>query len=176
MIISLIAAVDSNWTIGNKGKLPWGKIKTDLRHFREKTIGKPVIVGQKTFDSLGKPLPQRFNIIVTNRQDFSVNHDNCVVVNSVAEALTKAQEQNAEEVMGIGGAKIYELFLPLADRLYLTFILGIFNGDTRFPKFEFGEGKEWEENINKRMFAEDAETKLSLCFSVFERNRPKTRI
>lgn len=174
MIISLIAAVDSNFTIGNKGKIPWGHIKENLKYFRKHTVGKPVIVGRKTFESLPAPLHQRFNIVMTRTRDFSINHNECVIVHSPGEALEKARQKNAGEVVIIGGAEIYALFLPLADRLYLTFVLGNFEGDARFPEFTFfGEEKEWEEDMTQQICTIDAETEHWLCFSVFERVRIK---
>ncbi len=169
MIISLIAAVDSNLMIGNKGKLPWPKIKRDLQYFKQKTVRKPIIVGRKTFESLGSPLSERTNIILTKSPDFFVRHSECVVVNSIKDALSKAEY--AEEVIVIGGAEIFKLFLPLADRMYITFIRAFFEGDVHFPALNFWETGEWKEDVEKQILVEDEETRLDLCFSVYDRVR-----
>ncbi len=171
MIISLIAAVDSNLTMGNKGKLPWPKIKRDLQYFRQTTICKPVIMGRKTFESLGSPLSERMNIILTKDPDFFVRHSECIVVNSVRDALREAEY--AKEVMVIGGAEIFKLFLPFADRMYITFVRAFFEGDVRFPAPNFWETGEWVEDLDKQILTRDEETGLDLCFSVFERRHSK---
>jgi len=114
MIISLIAAMDKNKVIGNKGKLPWN-LPADMRYFRDKTKGKPVIMGRKTHESIGRPLPDRTNIIVTRDRNYKAK--GCVVVHSADEALKAAG--NIEEVMVIGGSQIYKEFLPKANRMYL---------------------------------------------------------
>src|SRR3989344_1176023 len=169
MNISIIAAIDTNYVIGNNGKLPWGRIAEDLKYFRAKTIGKPIIMGRKTFESLKTPLEKRLNIILTKDASFTVRHENCVIVHTIKDALAEAKETGAKEVMIIGGAEIFKLFIPFADHIYITIILGEFEGDTLFPKFEFGKGKEWEESEQERLLVKDAETEIQLCFSVFER-------
>ncbi|MDP3726152.1 MAG: dihydrofolate reductase [bacterium] len=169
MIISIIAAVDSNLLIGNKGKLPWPRIKKDLRYFRQQTMLKPIIMGRTTFESLKSPLSERINIILTKNPDFFVRHSECVVVNSVRDALAEAEY--AKEVMIIGGAEIFKLFLPFADRMYITFIRGIFGGDVLFPAPNFWETGEWAEDIEKKILTKDEETGLDLCFSVYDRIR-----
>lgn len=161
MIISLIAAMGKNRTIGNKGKLPWN-LPADMKYFRDKTRGKPVIMGRKTHESIGKPLPDRTNIIVT--RDGNYKAKGCVVVHSADEALKAAG--NAEEVMVIGGSQIYKEFLPKANRMYLTLINAEFEGDTYFPEYKIEEWKEVSYEEHER----DAENQYDYAFVVLERN------
>lgn len=126
--ISLIVAMDLNRVIGVNGKLPW-RVGEDLQFFKRMTFGKPVIMGRKTFESLDRPLKDRLNIVLTKNSDFKA--DGCVVVHSVDEALHAAGE--CKEIMVIGGAQIYQAFLPLADKIYITEIQSTFSGDTYFP-------------------------------------------
>ena len=130
MRIALIAAMSENGVIGNHNALPW-HLPEELEYFREKTRDKPVIMGRKTFESIGsKPLPNRLNIILTHALHFTAL--DCKVVHSVEDAL-KAAGDYCEEIMVIGGAEIYEAFLSVASRIYLTVIHQIYAGDTVFP-------------------------------------------
>jgi dihydrofolate reductase len=138
-IISIIVAIGNNWVVGKDNKLPWD-MPADLAHFKQKTMGKPVIMGQRTFESIGKPLPGRTNVILTLDKNFSF--EGCLVAYSIDEALEKLKD--FEEVMIIGGVSIYKQFLPLADRIYLTLIKGDFSGDAFFPEFDFNNWKELE--------------------------------
>ena len=156
MIISIIVAIANNWVIGCKNALPW-HLPADLKHFHELTRGKTVIMGQKTFESVGQPLPGRTNIIITLDQSFKV--PGCLVVHSVEESLEAVKP--AEEAMIIGGASIYKQFLPLANRLYLTLIDADIEGaDAFFPEIDYREWQEIErvenepdkENIYKYTF------------------------
>ena len=128
MKLSIIAAVASNGVIGNNGKLPWD-LPDDLIHFRRKTNGFPVIMGRKTFESIGKPLSGRENIIVTRNLDYK--QEGCIVVHSLDEAIIAAQHRS--EAFVIGGESLYEEALTCADMLYLTQINKDFYGDTYFP-------------------------------------------
>lgn len=135
MRIALIAAVSENGVIGDRNALPW-HLPEELAYFRQKTLGKPVIMGRKTFDSMGsKPLPNRLNIILTHSLAFRAT--GCAIAHSMSEALAVVRASKTEgayeEIMVIGGAKIYELFLPSADRLYLTVVHQTVSGDTDFP-------------------------------------------
>lgn len=133
MQISLIAAMSENGVIGNQNKLPW-HLPEELKYFRDMTRGKPVIMGRKTFESINsKPLPNRLNIILTKAVDFKA--PDCIVVHT-AEAAIKAAG-DVKEVMIVGGAEIYKAFLPFANRLYLTIVTGIYEGDTVFPKVDW---------------------------------------
>lgn len=146
MKISMIAALSENGIIGRDNTLPWN-FPEDLKYFKKMTLGKPIIMGRNTFESIGsRPLPGRHNIILTQQADFQA--PNCSVVHSREEAiaLCKETEENQEtketqEIMIIGGAKIYQLFLPMATRLYLTMIHQNVVGDTYFPKLNW---KEWQ--------------------------------
>lgn len=138
MFISLIAAVARNGVIGHEGRMPW-KLPGDLRFFKQNTLGKPVILGRKTWDSLGaKPLPGRPHIILTHDRGFTadgafVAHD---LDHALAEGRRLATQAGGDEVMVIGGAQIYAAALPLADRIYLTEIAASPPGDTFFPEFD----------------------------------------
>jgi len=139
MIISLIAAIAHNNVIGNTNTLPW-KLPADLKRFRILTTGKPIVMGRKTFESIGKPLPERRNVVISN--DLHENIPGCTVVSSLQQAL--AVTKGAEEIMIIGGASIYAQFLPMAQRMYLTLIDEEFDGDVYFPRWNPKEWKEME--------------------------------
>lgn len=160
--ISIIAALAENNTIGINGNLPW-QIPADLKHFKKLTLHKPVIMGRKTFASLGKPLPERENIIVSRNPYFAAA--GCHVVNSLKEALDYVKNQ--EEVMIIGGAQIYAEALPLANRLYLTRVHANIPGDTFFPQFNI---KEWQE-IAREDFLADAKNPYDYSFVTLVRNK-----
>lgn len=133
MHIALIAAMSENGVIGNHNALPW-HLPEELEYFREKTRDKPVIMGRKTFESIGsKPLPNRLNIILTHALHFTAL--DCKVVHSVEDALKAAGD--CEEIMVIGGAEIYEAFLSVASRIYLTVIHQTCIGDTVFPTVDW---------------------------------------
>lgn len=120
-----------NRVIGRDGTLPW-RLPADMRHFVALTRGKPVIMGRKNYEDIGRPLPKRTNIILTRQHDFEA--EGCLVAHSAEEALRLASA--APEVMIIGGEGVYDLFLPLADRVYLTVIEAELEGDTWFPALD----------------------------------------
>lgn len=130
-MISIIVAVAENGVIGDDNRLLW-HISEDLRHFKALTTGHPVVMGRKTFESLGRPLPNRTNVVVT-RQELEI--PGCTVVHSLEEAVALFPAD--EEVFVIGGAQIYAQALPLARRFYLTRVFHAYAGDTHFP--EWGE-------------------------------------
>ncbi len=134
-MISLIVAHDKNRVIGYENKMPW-HLPGELKYFKDTTMGKPMIMGRKTFESIGRPLPGRRNIIVTRNNEYSV--EGIEIANSIDEALELAGD--VEEVMVIGGEEIFKLVLPVADRLYITHIEHEFEGDTFFPIY----GDEWK--------------------------------
>ena len=135
--ITLIAAMAHNRVIGINNTLPWD-LPADMRHFREQTMGKPILMGRKTFDSIGRPLPGRQNIVVT--RDNSVQIEGCDVVHSIEEALQVARD--APEVIVMGGESFYQQLLPQADRLLLTMIDLEIDGDAWFPQWNESE---WQE-------------------------------
>lgn len=126
----MIAAMANNRVIGLDNKMPW-HLPADLQHFKKVTTGKPVIMGRKTFESIGRPLPGRRNIIITRNSEYTAQGIETVTTPEAALKLVC----DVEEVMIIGGGNIYEQFLPKADRLYLTFIDLDVNGDTQFPDY-----------------------------------------
>jgi dihydrofolate reductase len=135
MLITLVAAMTRKGIIGKNQGLPW-HFPEDLKHFKKVTLGKPVVMGRKTFESIGsKPLPNRDNIILTHDPNFTA--DRCVIAHSIEGALKVAKP--AEEVMIIGGSAIYKQFLPIAHRFYLTLIHQNYQGDTYFPSIDWEE-------------------------------------
>jgi len=132
-MISIIAAVAENGVIGDKNQLLW-HIPEDLKHFKAVTSGHPVVMGRKTYESLGRPLPNRTNIVIT-RQELEI--EGCCVVHSLEEALAPFPAD--EEVFVIGGAELYAQALPLAGRFYLTRVHRAYEGDTRFPAWNPAE-------------------------------------
>ena len=139
--ISLIVTTAENNVIGMDNKMPW-HIPEDFKHFKEITMGKPCIMGRKTYESildqLGKPLPGRDSIVISRG---GYNHEGCTTVTSVDEAIGKAKDLTDDEIMVIGGAQIYALTLPLANRIYLTRVHQTPEGDAFFPEF----GADWTE-------------------------------
>ena len=133
MIISLIVAMDEKRGIGKDGKLPW-RLSSDLKRFRGLTMGHHLIVGRKTFESIGKPLPGRQMIVITHNASFKA--DGCLVAGSVQAALALAQERGETEVFVIGGAEIYAQTLDVADRVYLTQVHAEVDADTFFPELK----------------------------------------
>ncbi|UCG24475.1 MAG: type 3 dihydrofolate reductase [Chloroflexota bacterium] len=127
-MISLIVAMGSNRVIGRDGRIPW-RMPADMRRFREVTMGKAILMGRVTHESIGRPLDGRHNIVLTRNRDYQAQ--GCTVVNSVEEALAAA---GGGEVMVIGGALLYEQLLPAADRIYLTLIDAEYQGDSYFPR------------------------------------------
>ncbi len=135
-MISIIVAASANNVIGVQGELPW-RLPDDLRRFKQLTMGKPIVMGRRTYESLGRPLPGRQNIVITRQPGFAAA--GCDVVASPAAALAAARE--AAEIMIIGGSQVYELFLPKAGRLYLTRVLADVEGDAYFPDINEREWK-----------------------------------
>lgn len=164
--ISLIAAVAENGVIGSKNALPW-HLPDDLRKFRAITTGHTVITGRKNYESIGKPLPNRRNIVVSRQRDYEA--PGCEVVHSLDEALATAVSES--EVFVIGGAEIYRQALPLASRLYLTEIHASVAGDTRFPTFARGE---WQET-GRDFHAADERHAHAFSFVILERKRRPQR-
>ena len=131
-IISIIAAIGENRELGRDNKLLW-RIPEDLKRFRVLTEGHPIIMGRKTFESIGRPLPKRTNIIITRQADYKA--EGCIVVGSVEAAIAKAKEFDEQEIFIIGGGEIYKQALPMVDKLYLTVVKGSFHADVFFPDY-----------------------------------------
>ena len=132
--ISLISAIArSNRAIGKDNALLW-HIPEDFKHFKELTSGHAIVMGENTYRSIGRPLPNRTNIVLSQTLDFAP--EGVVVVRSIEEALERAREMESEEIFIIGGASIYKQFIPMADRLYLTLVEGEYEADTFFPEYD----------------------------------------
>ncbi|AOH55342.1 dihydrofolate reductase [Peribacillus muralis] len=134
-MISLIVAMDENRVIGNNNQLPW-HLPADLQYFKKVTLGHPIVMGRKTFESIGRVLPGRENVIVTRNEDFQAL--DCVVLHDILNIKTYADKRE-DEVFVIGGAEIFKEVLPFADRLYITEIHETFEGDTFFPAIDENE-------------------------------------
>ncbi len=158
--ISIIAAMAENRVIGVNNRLPW-RLPADLKHFRKVTTGHHVIMGRKNYESIGKPLPDRKNIVVTHRPDYVA--PGCLVVHSLDDALQAAQSD--PEAFIIGGAEIYRQSFALTQRLYLTLIHTVIPGDTYFPPFD---ARDWHEVARER-FEADAMNPHAFSFVVLER-------
>jgi dihydrofolate reductase len=163
MKISLIVAMGENRVIGGSGHIPW-HLPADFKHFKDLTMGHPIVMGRKTFESIGKPLPGRTNIGIT--RDASYRHDGVVTVTSPDAALAAATAApGGDEMFVIGGAEIYKLFLSRADRIYLTQVHGAFEGDVFFP--ELGPG-EWQ-LANSEEHKKDEKNPFDFAYLVYER-------
>lgn len=160
MIISIITAIDNNRLIGRENGLPW-KIPADLQFFKKVTMSKPIIMGRKTFESIGRPLPGRQNIVITRDETYTA--EGCDVVYSIDDALDIAGD--VDEVMVIGGANIYQQCLEKCDRLYLSRVLGEFEGDAWFPEINFSDWQLKEKEDHKA----DEKNECDYSFQVFER-------
>lgn len=134
MKIALIVAMSENGVIGNKGKIPW-HIREDLQRFKRLTLGRPIIMGRRTYESIGKPLPGRTNIVLTQNPNFAPSAE-LLPFASLDAALNHCRAQNAESVFIIGGSKVYQLALPLADKLFVTEVHQHIDGDTKFPDYD----------------------------------------
>lgn len=137
MNLTLIAAMAQNRVIGNNNDLIW-RLPKDLKHFKDLTSGHHIIMGRKTFESVGKPLPNRTNIIVTRQSDYKVA--GCIIVNTLEEAINKASGDKQPFI--VGGAEIYKQSLPYAQTIELTLVHETFEGDTSFPEFDLSKWKE----------------------------------
>lgn len=161
-IISMIWAMDRHRLIGVNNKLPW-RLPADLAYFMKTTMGHPVVMGRKTFESLARPLSGRTNIILTRDRTYEAP-EGCLVVHSVAEALEQVQ---GASFFVMGGSEIYALFLPIADRLYVTEVDGSFTGDAYFPEFDLSE---WQVASIKEGTVDD-HNPYPHRFIVYERKR-----
>ena len=159
-LISIIVAMANNRLIGRDNRLPW-RLPADLIHFKSVTMGKPMVMGRKTWESLPGLLPGRRHIVVT--RDPAYQADDCTVVHSLDEALAAAGD--VPEVMVVGGGTIYKEMLPRADRLYLTLVEAEVEGDTRFPEFDW---QAWRE-LSRERHPADARNDHAYTFLVLER-------
>jgi dihydrofolate reductase len=164
--LALVWAMTRNRVIGRDNALPW-HLPDEMRHFMRTTVGKPVIMGRRQFDSMGKPLPKRANIVLSRDPRFRPK--GVLVVRdldtAIATAETEAAKSGATEICVIGGAEIYALALPRADRLYFTLIDAEIDGDTVFPEFD---EREWRE-VSRESHAPDARHAYGYTVRVLER-------
>ena len=166
MKLALIVAVAQNRVIGRDNKLPW-YLPNDLKYFKQTTLGKPVIMGRKTYESIGKPLPGRTNIVITRQTDYQP--EGVKVVSSVEDAIQVAENvcliDGQEEAMVMGGAEIYGLTLPHCERLYLTEVHAEVEGDAWFPEYDKSE---WAE-VTREDFKAEGPNPFDYSFVVYER-------
>ena len=160
MIISIIVAMDKKGVIGLEGDLPW-RLSADLKHFKAITMSKPLIMGRKTHESIGRPLPGRKNIVLTHVKDFDA--EGCTIVHSLDNAFQAAGD--VDEVMIMGGSGIYDQSLSRAGRLYLTEVHADVKGDVNFPEFDKAE---WLE-IERQDHSADEKNDFDYSFVVLER-------
>jgi len=160
MIISIIVAMDRKGVIGLEGDLPW-RLSADLKHFKAITMSKPLIMGRKTHESIGRPLPGRENIVLTHAKEFE--DESCTVVHSLEEALRAAGD--VDEVMIMGGSGIYDQVLARATRLYLTEVHADVKGDVYFPEFDKDE---WLE-LEREEHSADEKNDFDYSFVVLEK-------
>ena len=159
-MISIIVAMDRNRLIGSNNGLPW-RLPADLKHFKATTLGKPIIMGRKTYESIGRPLPERQNIVVSRTAGFVA--PGCTTVTSADAALEAAG--SAAEIIVIGGAQLYAQLLPRVRRIYLTQIDAAFDGDAWFPKLD---EVQWHETARED-HAPDDRNPYAYSFVVLER-------
>jgi dihydrofolate reductase len=166
MLVSLIAAVAENGVIGREGGLPW-RLSTDLQRFKRLTMGHPIIMGRRTWDSLGRSLPGRTSIVVTRQSEFRPPAPEVRVAHSLDDALATASKSPGGETEAfiIGGGQLYAAALPKADRLYLTRVLAAVEGDARFPAYDESQ---WQ-LISSEYFSADAKNEYSHNYEVYER-------
>jgi dihydrofolate reductase len=159
-VITLIVAVADNGVIGRENGLPW-HLPEDLKRFKRLTLGKPVVMGRKTFESIGRPLPGRHNIVVT--RDAEYRRDGVTVVRSIDDAERAAA--GAEEIMIIGGAELFRLFLPRAGRVHLTRVHGAVSGDVFWPALD---DSRWQV-VNREELAADEKHAHAMTFEIWEK-------
>ncbi len=159
--LSAIVAYDENRVIGLNNQLPW-RLPADLKHFKQVTMGKPIVMGRKTWDSIGRPLPGRENIVLTRQAQFQP--EGCTAIHDL-DALQQLQQQHAETLI-IGGASVYQATLPLIDTLYITQIAGSFEGDAWFPAWD---AQQWQV-VEQQQHTADADNPYDYCFMTLNRH------
>ena len=164
MIISAIAAMDRNRVIGKDNQIPW-YLPADLKFFKRTTLHHHVLMGRKNYQSIGKPLPKRTNVVITRNPYFISS--GCIVVHSIEEALEVAHHNQEEEVFIIGGGEIYAQAMPFTQRMYLSEIDAEFDGDVFFPEFDMSE---WD-ITSEEYHAPDNKNKYPFTVRIYERKR-----
>ncbi len=165
MIISLIAAASTNNVIGKDNRLLWN-LPNDMKFFKNTTWGMPVVMGRKTYDALaGQPLPGRFNFVITRNRDWDPHHEKVKVADSLGAAIREARETDCKEIFVIGGGQIYLESMAIADKIYLTRVHTLVEGDAWFPEID---EKEWKLTSNQD-FPVDEKHAYAYSFQVWER-------
>ena len=162
MVLSLLVAASENNAIGKDNKLPW-HLPNDLKYFKNLTWGMPILMGRKTFESIGKALPGRRSIVITRNNDWQ--HEGVDVVHSIKEAIQKAEDYGVKEIFVIGGAEIFKTALPAANKIYLTRIHHNFDGDVYFPEVS---AQEWH-LTSSRFCGADEKNIYNHTYQVWER-------
>jgi dihydrofolate reductase len=161
MIVSLLVAASENNVIGKDNGLPW-HLPDDLKYFKNLTWGMPILMGRKTFDSIGKPLPGRKSIVITRNKNWQ--HESVTVVHSIEDAITKAEDLGVKEIFVIGGAEIFQTALLSASRIYLTRIHQHFDGDVFFPEID---NDKWK-LVSERYCVKDEKNIYDHTYQVWE--------
>ncbi|MGJ0429116.1 dihydrofolate reductase [Methylobacter sp.] len=162
MKISLIVAMASNRVIGINNQLPW-HLSADLKRFRQITMGSPIVMGRKTYESIGRPLPGRTNVIIS--RDPAYKQEGCLVFNDIETAIESCG-QKFQEIFVIGGSALYESMLPMADTLYVTLINKEFSGDAFFPEID---ARHWAE-VSREDIDDDPDASFSYSFIKYEKS------
>jgi len=158
-MLNAIVAYDINRTIGSDQQIPW-RLPADLKHFKKVTMSHPIIMGRKTHESIGRPLPGRRNIVLSRDKDYFV--PGCEIVHSIDQALAAV---NDEDAFVIGGGQIYRSFLPKVDKIYVTEVEADLDGDTTFPELKSSDWKK----IKLEEFDKDNDNEYSYTFNILER-------
>ena len=164
IILSAIVAIAENRVMGQNNKLPW-HLPADLKHFKAITTGHPILMGRRTYESIGKPLPHRKNIVIS--RDPRYQAPGCLTVTSLEEALSQLDFKKEKELFIIGGAEIYQKYLPVLQYLYLTLLHHPFEGNVYFPELNF---EEWEE-ISKEEHLQDEKNAYAYTFLKLKRKK-----
>lgn len=162
LVISLLAAADENNVIGNNNQLPW-HLPADLKYFKAQTWGMPVVMGRKTFESIGKPLPGRTSIVITRNNAWTF--ENVLTAHTIKDAVAFAQDRGVQEIFVIGGAEVFETAMPQAARIYLTRIHHRFEGDVFFPRFTTAD---WQ-LVKSHSHQPDEKNKYAYTFEIWDR-------
>ena len=161
VVLSFLVAADEGNVIGKNNQLPW-HLPNDLKYFKNLTWGLPIVMGRKTYESIGKPLPGRINIVITRNKDYSA--EGIEVVHTIEEAIQVAQQKGAKEIFVIGGAEIFKTLFNEAHRIYLTRIHHRFDGDVFFPPLDAG----WQ-LVKQQPYKADEKNKYDHTFQVWEK-------
>jgi dihydrofolate reductase len=166
--VTIVAAVADNGVIGREGGLPW-RIPDDLQRFKRLTMGHTIIMGRKTWESIGRPLPGRKTVVVTRQPEYAAAHDSVSIAASLDDAIRVAEAAGDNEAFVVGGAEVYLEALPIVDRLYFTEVAADVEGDAYFPlNFDTFEWNEWE-SLETEAHEADSQNDFAFVFVTLER-------